>query len=252
MDVDRIRQVLLKKREEKGLSAQALGKQVGVDKTTIYRYEKGQIEKMPFTVVNRLADILNINPAFIAGFTDDPDINENAGNSLEMNISTLVKKLTTPRQEKVYSFTNAQYQEQEQLKEQKNDNVVSLDKFKEEKQRHDIDLQSKVSAGRGVVDLDPNTSETITYYGKLPRHFDLAFQVDGNSMEPVFENGDIIFVEKMDEVINGALMVVTVDDEAFIKKVYYDSDCIRLVSLNREYDDILATEGVKIIGKVVF
>jgi phage repressor protein C with HTH and peptisase S24 domain len=71
-------------------------------------------------------------------------------------------------------------------------------------------------------------------------------------MEPVFENGDIIFVEKMDEIINGALMVVTIGNEAFIKKVYLENNCIRLVSLNKDYEDIRASEGVKIIGKVVF
>jgi phage repressor protein C with HTH and peptisase S24 domain len=56
----------------------------------------------------------------------------------------------------------------------------------------------------------------------------------------------------MDEIINGALMVVTIGNEAFIKKVYLENNCIRLVSLNKDYEDIRASEGVKIIGKVVF
>ena len=73
-------------------------------------------------------------------------------------------------------------------------------------------------------------------------------------MEPTFKDGDIIFVEKSKNPINGAFMVVQVDDEAFIKKVYLEDDKLRLVSLNPDYDDRIADEHneVRVVGKVVF
>jgi len=49
-------------------------------------------------------------------------------------------------------------------------------------------------------------------------------------------------------------MVVQIDGEAFIKKVYLEKDNLRLLSLNQDYDDILAdgTNNISIVGKVVF
>lgn len=121
-------------------------------------------------------------------------------------------------------------------------------------ERKEVYLQSKVSAGTGVLDLNPTYGESISYDGEIPNHYDLAFLVSGNSMEPVFEDGEIIFVEKYPSAINGALMVVQIDGEAFIKKVYLEKDNLRLVSLNQDYNDILAkgTNNIRIVGKVVF
>lgn len=223
-------------RTSKNYTQEELAKKINTKKATISNYETGYRspqQDMLFQIANVLD--ISINDLF-------PDTTSEKDTSIE----SIYNQLELPRQAKVYSFA------EHQLKEQNNPKVQSLSEYKEKKQPQEIHLQSKVSAGRGVVDLDPNSTDTITYYGKLPKHFDMAFKVDGNSMEPVFEDGDIIFVEKMDEIINGALMVVTIEDEAFIKKVYLDDDCIRLVSLNKEYDDIRATEGINVIGKVVF
>ncbi|MDN6424163.1 MAG: S24 family peptidase [Tetragenococcus koreensis] len=49
-------------------------------------------------------------------------------------------------------------------------------------------------------------------------------------------------------------MVVQIDEQAYIKKVYLENDNLRLVSLNQDYDDILADgeNNIRIVGKVVF
>ena len=162
-------------------------------------------------------------------------------------ITSIYQELNPDRQTKVYNY--AEYQLDEQNASTVNDNVVSIEDY-----QNNVRLQSKVSAGTGILDLDPENAETITYTGKLPNYYDMAFLVSGNSMEPTFFDGDIIFVEKMSEVINGALMVVTIDDEAFIKKVYKSDRHLRLVSLNKEYKDIIADDSndIRIVGKVVF
>lgn len=127
------------------------------------------------------------------------------------SISNIYSKLSHDRQHKVYNYAQAQLEEQKTST--VNENVIQLADY-----RNEIDLQAKVSAGTGILDLDPEHVETISYTGKLPMYYDMAFQVSGNSMEPTFSDGDIIFVEKMSEVINGALMVVQIDDEGCIRK----------------------------------
>lgn len=239
---DEIMNLIIELRKQRKMTSSELASLTGVAKSAMSRYEN-RTRQFPINKINEFAVALGTTPQYLLGL----DSNHNEDQTIALTeIKEVSAKLELTRQHKVLSYAKTL------LQEQYNQNVVSLDSYKEDRQQHNIKLQSKVSAGRGVVDLDPNCAETIAYYGKLPRHYDLAFQVDGNSMEPVFENGDIIFVEKMDEIINGALMVVTIENEAFIKKVYLENDCIRLVSLNKDYEDIRASEGIKIIGKVVF
>jgi transcriptional regulator with XRE-family HTH domain len=53
---------LRKVRESKGLSQAALGKLVGADQPSIYRWEKGKVKPWPHTV-QKLADALDCMPA---------------------------------------------------------------------------------------------------------------------------------------------------------------------------------------------
>lgn len=79
--VKKIREALYKARINKGLSAEKLAQLVGVSKTTIYRYEKGQIEKMPMQILTKLASVLNISPAFIAGLDPEPSLSKTISNN---------------------------------------------------------------------------------------------------------------------------------------------------------------------------
>ena len=156
------------------------------------------------------------------------------------NLLDIMKDLNINRKEKVYNFAN------KQLKEQQN-NIVVLKQFK------DVELYSTLSAGTGVVDLEPNHVETISYGGYIPSHYDMAFKVQGDSMEPVFEDGEVVFVESDSDVRNGQFGAVLINEEAFIKKMYVEEDKLRLVSLNKKYDDIIAngTDEIKVVGRVI-
>ena len=64
---------LRKRRLELGLTAAELGDRVGKNKTTIYRYESGEIEKVPYSVMVPLAKALNTTPAYLMGWEDEND-----------------------------------------------------------------------------------------------------------------------------------------------------------------------------------
>mgnify|MGYP001081833635 FL=1 len=209
-----------------------LAELLNTTRQSISRYENGD-RKANQDLLFELADIFNVS------------INEFFPNSSEakMNIVDIYNRLNPDRQSKVYNY--AQHELEEQTK------VIDINEVREEQ---GIYLQSKVAAGAGILDLDPTYGETITYNGEIPNHYDLAFLVSGNSMTPTFEDGEVIFVEKYPNPINGAIMVVQIDDKAYIKKVYLEKDNLRLVSLNQDYDDILANgdNNIRIVGKVVF
>lgn len=68
-----------KRREELGMSANELAKSIGKNRATIYRYERGDIENLPTTILKPLAKSLKTTPEFLMGWDDSPlgDYSEN-------------------------------------------------------------------------------------------------------------------------------------------------------------------------------
>jgi transcriptional regulator with XRE-family HTH domain len=56
------------RRKELKMSADELSERVGVSRSTIFRYEKGDIEKVGPEVLKKIADTLNISPAELMGW----------------------------------------------------------------------------------------------------------------------------------------------------------------------------------------
>lgn len=84
-----------------------------------------------------------------------------------------------------------------------------------------------------------------------------ALYVTGDSMEPLFDDGDIVIVHKQDDFDNGENCVVLINgDEATVKKVYKGTSGIKLQAVNPYYPPRIFTEEeikdlpVKIIGVV--
>ena len=72
-------------------------------------------------------------------------------------------------------------------------------------------------------------------------------------MEPLIHNGDYVFVTRQETIYSGSIGVVTLDGEAFIKRVIFEDATARLKSFNKKYKDIIVTQfnDFRIIGKVV-
>ena len=84
-----------------------------------------------------------------------------------------------------------------------------------------------------------------------------ALYVIGDSMEPLFDDGDIVIVHKQDDFNNGDNCVILINgDEATIKKVYKGTTGIKLQAVNPYYPPRIFTEEeirdlpVKVIGVV--
>jgi transcriptional regulator with XRE-family HTH domain len=59
-------------RTEKGLSADELGAMIGKDRSTIYRYERGDIENATIDVIPKLARALQTTPQHLVGWDEKP------------------------------------------------------------------------------------------------------------------------------------------------------------------------------------
>ena len=97
----------------------------------------------------------------------------------------------------------------------------------------------RVSAGTGfnlpegddweMIDI-PDTPEA--------RRADFAITIKGNSMEPVYFDGDIVLVKQQPAVELGEIGIFNIENNGYIKKFGGD----RLISLNDAYDDIILSE----------
>jgi transcriptional regulator with XRE-family HTH domain len=62
------------RRKELKISADDLADAVGVSRSTIFRYEKGDIEKVGPEVLKKIADKLRISPAELMGWSDETSV----------------------------------------------------------------------------------------------------------------------------------------------------------------------------------
>ena len=60
------------RRKELNLSVDELAKKLNKNRTTVYRYEKGDIENLPIDILGPLAKALNTTPAYLMGWDDKP------------------------------------------------------------------------------------------------------------------------------------------------------------------------------------
>lgn len=58
------------RRKELDLSAEQVAQALNVSRATVYRYENGDIEKVPGELLAPLARILNVSPAYLMGWSD--------------------------------------------------------------------------------------------------------------------------------------------------------------------------------------
>lgn len=55
------------RREELGMSVEDLAKKINKNKATVYRYENGDIGKMPYDILKPLSDALNVSISYLLG-----------------------------------------------------------------------------------------------------------------------------------------------------------------------------------------
>ena len=108
------------------------------------------------------------------------------------------------------------------------------------------------SAGGGGF-LDSSGYEMIEAPGYVPSNADFALRISGDSMEPLFQDGQVIWVQAQDVLVSGDIGIFTYFSDVYCKKLIIDDGKAYLRSLNTNYADIEIKDdlGFKAIGKVV-
>jgi repressor LexA len=114
-----------------------------------------------------------------------------------------------------------------------------------------LPLVGQVAAGEPIL-----AEENVEDYIEVPdviggEDGDYILQVRGESMKEagIFE-GDYVVVRQTDDADDGTIVVALIEDEATVKRIYRESDHIRLQPENETMEPIRTTDAT-ILGRVV-
>lgn len=109
-----------------------------------------------------------------------------------------------------------------------------------------------VSAGTGEF-LDSDAYELIDVGNDVPETADFALRISGNSMEPEYHDGQIVWVHQQDILNDGEIGIFGYDNNAYCKKLSLTTAGTKLISINTDYAPIVITknEVLHVFGKVL-
>ena len=226
-------------RKSAGFTQDELAKRLNTTKQTISRYEKGD-RKANQDMLFELCDIFGVS-------IDDffPSQNEALQSPTASSIQTIYDQLAPLRQGKVLTYA------ERQLKEQRNEEETKINEVSEVIQLYSYDYYDHpASAGTGQY-LNDVRVERI----ELPVDVDADFviPIKGDSMEPDYHDGDLVFIQTSVDLTDGVIGVFSYNGDGYIKQLVIDKDQAYLHSLNPSYKDMLITPETdfRIIGEVV-
>ena len=87
----------------------------------------------------------------------------------------------------------------------------------------------------------------------VPPDSNFGVRIAGDSMEPEFSDGEIVFVKQQPTLNNGDIGIFVLNTDGYLKKFCLNENGYTLVSFNPKYEPIEITENdnIRIVGKVL-
>ena len=218
--------------EKKGVDRNRLCADLDLKYTTVRDWLKG-ITYPRIGKIELLANYFNINKSDLI---ENKIATVQASDSLLEEITNTARKLNTDNKKIVLRTS------EDLLKEQRNEEETKINEVSEKViDLYQVEVVSETAAACGFnygFGYDDTDREIIEVDEQPPRH-DIATKVSGDSMQPDYQDGDILYlVDKGLTTYNGDLAVIAYGDRSYFKKIYTENGRLRLVSLNDKYEDI--------------
>ncbi|MBQ8109949.1 MAG: transcriptional repressor LexA [Clostridia bacterium] len=115
-----------------------------------------------------------------------------------------------------------------------------------------VPLVGKVTAGQPILAVENIEDYLMLPQSMLGKDEMFCLRVQGESMIDIgILDGDIVVLRKQDTAENGEIVVaMTPEDEATLKRIYYEKDRVRLQPENSTMEPIY-TENATVLGKLV-
>lgn len=234
---------LQKTREAAHLTVKQVAAALRLPYTTYNNYEKNTREP-PGGLICKIAEFFGVSTDYLLGMRDTSSYAQKPEmlqkwESLDKYGKKMVELVLDAEYERCCENTEDTVTEQQSAEQQSNISMITVKSS-----------EYRVSAGTGFL-LDEGDCNTEVQVPDTPlaRRADFALTISGDSMEPIYHDGDIVLIKRQSFVSKGEIGIFVVDGNGYIKKFGGD----RLISLNSEYSDIILDDNssVHCCGKVI-
>ena len=234
-DIPIVSRSIKKYREQIGMEQKELARRLGIHKSAVSNWETG-FSKPNIEILVPVCNVLGVSLYELFGL-DDPMMKYT---KQEQQIFAKYKELNEPHRAAVSTMIDMLGDAE--LKTVTTDDVPELTVLRY--------FNRQLAAGIGdPTDMDDNGEPIYLYSTELTDKADYVFTVNGESMEPVYNSGDMVLVEKCTEIEYGQVGAFLIGNEAYIKECREDG----LHSYNEKYKTMKFNDddSVSVIGKVI-
>lgn len=229
MDNSKIGHLLKNYRTKNKILQSDIAKITNKSTSAVSRYEKGEAE-IPATFLIDFCNHFNISINDFLGFTI-PDLG-----LYDIELKELIKKASDYEINKIKNYlevtTTPDYKIITHNGILQNSNLISENISYCIKKT--IPLRGYVAAGIPIEAID-NDLDTI----EIPANIDAdyALIVNGNSMYPLINDGDYVYIKSCTNLENGDIGVFYYNKSVTCKKYFKNNSILKLISINPTYED---------------
>lgn len=239
MDVVEIGGKIKYTRELRGFNMVELAAKVGVNKSTIKRYEDGAISNPKLPALNAIAQALNVNPAWLLGKSEDILPLEETP-QLPLELHRIVEGLNDNGVAELSDYGRYLYSRDEfRLREGEERNFYRLHspKARPTEIRYIRHYLSPAAAGYAAP-IEGEDYELMPVLGDVPPRADFSISISGDSMAPYIEDGETVYVQRDASLEPFDVGVFFVDGDVLCKQYCSDSlGNLYLLSANPKRED---------------
>ena len=217
-------------KDEKNITYKQISDKTGIALTTVEKLFSGRTKDPKLNMITKIVNVLEHTPAELIS-----DTNSACGlTEYEKKLVSGVHTLDERGKQRVWDTVKA---ENERMEAQRN---IAL------RQYNRIYYDFPVSAGTGEF-LDNRTAVIAELSEEPPRGTDYILRIAGDSMEPIYHNGDYVYVNSCETVNFGDVGIFVAEGSVYMKEYTQKG----LKSFNPQYKPIKGSCDIRCLGKVI-
>lgn len=252
-------------RTENNLSMAQAARELDIPYTTYVNYEKGEREPNSEMLV-KIATYFDVSVDYLIGRSKDRHSNASVGDNIRnrrlqigMSVDELASAIGKNRAT-IYRYESSDIENIPASVIEPLSNALSttpeelMGWLRLKNTEKCVPLIGDIACGMPIL-ADENIEDYITVPENIDTDFALRCKGDSMINARIFD-GDIVFIRQQDDVDNGTIAAVLIEDEATLKKVYKYHNRVELRAENPLMPTIELEgpelENFKIIGKAVY
>ena len=238
-------------REERGFhTRKSFAEKIGIPETTLRNYET-DVREPGHTFLKQMSDFFKVSTDYLLGITEEKERRSTHQlKSSEFEHIEKYRSLDPHGQQTVDYILDRELERTTQAKESA-DTIAHLQQQLTIRSipPHFFAYYGKIAAAGTSVEFSDIAAGVRAYpENEINKNADYVIGVNGDSMDPEYSDGDIVYVQKTDHIETGDIGIFQKGNNIYIKKAGENG----LISLNPNYPPLTADgDRIIVLGKVL-